>query len=225
MTIVPGENGEEPTKRCSKCGRNRPANLTVFPPSKQTKDGLFGWCRECKRGGDMESHNRHRPARTAAMRARYHANPEPQRAASRARAAADPEANRARATAWYREILPQRRAIRRASARRCYAADPERFREVWRARQALIRKGVNGGRIPVELLTAKLDYYGGMCRWCRTRPATDWDHVKPLGKGGPHLLANLTPACERCNSVKRDVWPLSAWLLRLARLIAEDAAA
>jgi 5-methylcytosine-specific restriction endonuclease McrA len=38
--------------------------------------------------------------------------------------------------------------------------------------------------------------------------AVEWDHVKPLAKGGAHILANLRPACLSCNRSKRDRWPL-----------------
>lgn len=212
-------------KHCPKCGRDLPADTVHFPPSKQRPDGLFGWCRDCKRGGDRQSHADHRETRTRKMRERYQANPEPQRARSREQARANPEANRARATAWNKANRDRRRAIVRAHDARVYATNPEIKRERWRARNALIRKGVNGGQISVELLAGKLDYYGGMCRWCRFRPATDWDHVKPLSKGGAHILANLTPACGPCNGAKHNLWPLKAWLLRLPQIITEAAAA
>lgn len=32
------------------------------------------------------------------------------------------------------------------------------------------------------------------------------DHVKPLAKGGPHILANIRPACVSCNSRKHATW-------------------
>jgi len=202
------------TKHCPKCDRNLPR--TAFGPSKQTKDGLFGWCRECKRGGDRQSHVDHREERTAKMRAYYHADPEPQRARSRARAQANPEENRARATAWNRANLERRNAIARASDARRYLIVPERFREQWRRRNAVLRKGVKATPFTLEQLAAKLDYYGGRCRWCGAE-AECWDHVKPLGKGGPHMLSNLTPACTPCNARKRDLWPLARWLFVLAR--------
>ena len=39
------------------------------------------------------------------------------------------------------------------------------------------------------------------------------DHVKPLSKGGAHILANLRPACKSCNSRKRNRWPVPMELL------------
>jgi hypothetical protein len=59
-----------------------------------------------------------------------------------------------------------------------------------------------------EQLNQKLSMYGGKCWMCRVQPYEAWDHVKPLAKGGAHILANLRPACKTCNSRKIDKWPL-----------------
>ena len=52
-----------------------------------------------------------------------------------------------------------------------------------------------------EQLAARIAYYGNRCWLC---------HVKPLAKGGPHMLSNLRPACSSCNRAKSDKWPLTA---------------
>jgi 5-methylcytosine-specific restriction endonuclease McrA len=52
---------------------------------------------------------------------------------------------------------------------------------------------------------SKLGYWGNLCWMCGAR-ATSLDHVKPLAKGGPHMLANFRPACGRCNSSKSNRW-------------------
>lgn len=56
-------------------------------------------------------------------------------------------------------------------------------------------------------LTARLSMYPGC--WMCGRVADTIDHVKPLSKGGAHMLANLRPACLPCNSRKNDSWPLA----------------
>lgn len=38
-----------------------------------------------------------------------------------------------------------------------------------------------------------------LCHWGCGRPATTADHLKPVARGGTHDLANLVPACGRCN--------------------------
>lgn len=57
-----------------------------------------------------------------------------------------------------------------------------------------------------EQLQQRLSMYGGRC-WICGGPGSDADHVKPLSKGGPHILANLRPACRSCNSRKNAQWP------------------
>lgn len=69
------------------------------------------------------------------------------------------------------------------------------------------RSGVAMDVILPELLAQKLAYYGGKCWICRDRVHQHWDHVKPIAKGGAHILANLRPACARCNMRKSDTWP------------------
>jgi len=200
------------TKHCPKCDED--LLRSEFGPSKRTKDGLFGWCRSCKRRGDLQSHTDHRESRTRKMRERYHTNPEPQRAAVRARAQANPEVNRARATAWNRANQDRRRAIVRASDAKAYALNPERKREAWRRRNAAIKRGCTVYPFTLDQLAMKIAYWGNRCRWCHG-PFEAIDHVKPLILGGPHMLANLTPSCRRCNGMKHDLWPLTSVLALL----------
>lgn len=42
---------------------------------------------------------------------------------------------------------------------------------------------------------------GERCTYCG-EPATTWDHVIPVSKGGPDVPSNLTPVCLRCNTSK-----------------------
>lgn len=88
-----------------------------------------------------------------------------------------------------------------------YAAHPERAAEYQRRRRAqkLMTGIIN---FDPALLTSKLAYWGPRCWMCGGEP-TGWDHVKPLSKGGSHILANLRPACQPCNSGKHNRWPFS----------------
>jgi 5-methylcytosine-specific restriction endonuclease McrA len=54
--------------------------------------------------------------------------------------------------------------------------------------------------------------FGYCCAYCGTKPdRLDPDHVVPLKRGGHNVLSNLLPACNSCNSDKRDLllkeWP------------------
>ncbi len=85
------------------------------------------------------------------------------------------------------------------------AANPERTRL---ADARKMRRRRSAPRVPftMDQLEAKIRYWGGRCWICRD-PWEAIDHVKPLGKGGWHMLANLRPICTPCNSRKRDRWP------------------
>lgn len=49
--------------------------------------------------------------------------------------------------------------------------------------------------------------FGFRCWICgRDDVQLHMDHVKPISKGGAHMLANIRPACKPCNSRKRDAW-------------------
>jgi 5-methylcytosine-specific restriction endonuclease McrA len=56
---------------------------------------------------------------------------------------------------------------------------------------------------------------GGRCAYCQRPPrrSLQMDHVVPLSRGGRHAIGNVVPACEACNSSKRDRL-LADWRLR-----------
>lgn len=57
-------------------------------------------------------------------------------------------------------------------------------------------------------LAEKVAFWGNRCWVC----GGEWnamDHVKPLAKGGAHMLCNLRPICTSCNSAKCDKWPFT----------------
>jgi hypothetical protein len=43
-----------------------------------------------------------------------------------------------------------------------------------------------------------------LCIYCGTDPATRWDHLHPVSKGGDSSPGNLVPACGRCDDSKQD---------------------
>jgi len=77
-------------------------------------------------------------------------------------------------------------------------ADRQRRREALKLTTAVTT-------ISPEMLAAKFAYWGNRCWMCGTT-ASQVDHVKPLTKGGAHILANLRPACISCNSRKHNRW-------------------
>jgi 5-methylcytosine-specific restriction endonuclease McrA len=108
---------------------------------------------------------------------------------------------------WYAK--PGSREKSRQWLREWRIANRDRYLEQKRQRRARELAAAITVFAP-DLLPGKLAYWGYRC-WikgprCTVEPET-WDHVKPLGKCGPHMLANLRPACQSCNSSKGDRWP------------------
>jgi 5-methylcytosine-specific restriction endonuclease McrA len=80
------------------------------------------------------------------------------------------------------------------------------MRDKERARQAKIN-GNAPARVTQSQLAAKYEMYGNKCWMCGADGPMSLDHVKPISKGGPHILANLRPACMPCNRRKSAHWP------------------
>lgn len=188
------------TKRCAKCETIKATE--EFAADSRRADGLFPYCRQCKRAADRRSWARHKARRSAAAKVRYAANPEPAKARSRKRYQQDPARWKAEALAWHR-AHPERHA---EASRRWQQANLDGLvREATRRRYAT-RKGAPSIYFTPERLEERAAYYGHGC-WICTEPMTEWDHVKPLSKGGWHCLSNLRPICRGCNARKRNIWP------------------
>ncbi len=87
-------------------------------------------------------------------------------------------------------------------------ATPNEYR-IWRLhsrmRNRVVRRDVPMVPFTWRELAARLEYLGGTCYVCGG-PGGTLDHVKPLGCGGTHCLANLRIACHDCNTSKASRW-------------------
>lgn len=223
-------------KACQRCREMKP--VADFTKNRSRPDGLAHYCRPCtaadaakryaarpevvrKAARDWYAANRERKLASAAeyRAANAEALAQANREYKAARRASDPEKVRAEHRAWRqqnaehcREYVRLRRAAaperHRAEVAQWTAANREAANEIKRRYKARKRAAAI---VPfsAEQLAAKVAYWGGRCWMCGDSYEAI-DHVKPLAKGGPHLLANLRPACAPCNHRKRDTWPYSA---------------
>lgn len=101
-------------------------------------------------------------------------------------------------------------------ARQWALANPESRRKIQRRGQLLRRarlKAVKVVDFTPEQFEQKMAYYGHSCYLkleCCTGGFDEIEHVKPIAKLGPHMLANLRPACTPCNRRKSGKWPFAA---------------
>lgn len=110
------------------------------------------------------------------------------------------EAESARFKAWYRKNKEHRQNY----AKEWREANREKTRLYNHNREALERAAFSIKFTPEEL-SKKIQYWGDCC-WMCEGPWDSLDHVKPLVKGGSHILANIRPACKSCNSSKSSKW-------------------
>lgn len=194
---------DEPTRACRECKRILP--LSDYYRDKRGPSGYRSNCKDCHKAAVMDR-ARANPEQVRFRQAVYRADPEHRRLARERTAryrAEKPEAVQS-AQQRYRSD-PEHQQLARERARAWRIANPERRAEQAGRRRALQRSSA-ATRIPMALLAAKLAYWGWCCWMCGGEPST-WDHVKPLAKGGAHLLANLRPACGPCNGSKKARWP------------------
>jgi 5-methylcytosine-specific restriction endonuclease McrA len=201
-------------RTCSKCQRTLPLDDDHFFRHATGQGGYRRDCKDCRTAYDKARYQA-KGEQIRAYQAIYRADPEHRRKDRESSAqwrAENPE--RHRAALARNRARPGKQEVANQRSRAWRIANPERKNENERRRSALKRNGT-ATRIPVELLAAKLAYWGGRC-WiagpgCTVEPE-QWDHVKPLSKGGPHLLANLRPACANCNDRKKARWPFAVVL-------------
>jgi 5-methylcytosine-specific restriction endonuclease McrA len=103
----------------------------------------------------------------------------------------------------YREALDM--DVERAHKRAYRRANRDLTRE-WEHRRRAQERGTMVMPLTRAMIDAKVNYWGRKC-WVCSGPFEAIDHVKPLSKGGSHILANLRPICGSCNSKKHSTWP------------------
>jgi 5-methylcytosine-specific restriction endonuclease McrA len=217
------------TKACSKCGAVKPVEAFGLEP--RVKSGRQAQCKTCmsayrrtdKALAQQANYRKATAGRRDAQQAEYRtAHREETRVRNRARYAADPDRHKTRAKIYAAtnpvEVntshaksrnRPEARLAAIERAKRWAADNPEQWKELRRSKEAR-RRGrkyeAAQGRITSAELLSRWDYFGGRC-WICHEPAAVWDHVKPLARGGAHLLSNLRPGCRPCNAHKGARWP------------------
>jgi 5-methylcytosine-specific restriction endonuclease McrA len=197
-------------KACSGCKQVLPT--ACFCRDARSRDGVTSACKDCKNAW-QKHYQQENAAAIQAYQTRYRADPAHRQLAKERTAryrTANPNRVREAMAAW--RAKPENQRLARERTRTWRLENPRRRSEQARRRNALKKSGV-ATFVSLELLDGKLAYWGWRC-WingpgCTVDPES-WDHVKPLTKGGAHMLANLRPACGHCNRRKHDRWPFPA---------------
>jgi len=186
-------------KACARCKAAKPHS--AFTVDRRRPNGLNPYCRECTRHRNRNHYSNNRASESARKATAYRENREQFLARNRRWRGVNRDReretnrryyqmNRHRVAAWHRLYYETNKAAALESCRR---------------RRARQRSATTIAFTP-EQLAAKWEYWGNRC-WTCGGDANATDHVKPLNKGGAHMLCNLRPICRSCNSAKRDKWP------------------
>lgn len=132
-----------------------------------------------------------------------------ERKATRLRVAAWRHANPARAKEIDKASYLRNVGSRR-EAKRAYYQRVRRFRDKTeegrlKGRIKKENRRITGrGTVTKDEWIALCESYDHRCAYCRLKARLTMDHVVALTKGGSHLISNIVPACQSCNSSKGD---------------------
>jgi len=196
-------------KVCTKCLQELPSES--FHKGGRDKDGLQPQCKKCTKGLRRLfyiSHSEEIKERVSYYR---RAHPEKIKASKMAYSLAHKDHIKAKNDEWYaahpeeirayyqtnlQRILAQKVIYRKSAAGKANSAKQHNKR---RARFSNI----------ITTLTAEeweniKKQHKYKCVYCGERKVLAQDHIIPISKGGHHVKENIIPACQSCNSKKRD---------------------
>lgn len=186
---------------CRNCHKQK--EESAFKKRSSSKTGYVSTCKRCAADYSKQYYSEHREERL--VYAQQHRETYPARVSQAKKASySKKKSHYQKANRSWREANQERkseidRLWRLNNPERRYAAEKRR------------RLKITKHHIDPQLLEQKIDYWGRVCWICKVNPYQSLDHVKPLSKGGAHMLCNIRPACSRCNSSKGDKWPIEFW--------------
>lgn len=203
-------------KKCTKCHTVKETTLQNFNKARYGKYGLSAVCKECLHFHYLKTNGKDRrriytdkkwcpSCSLYKLRTDFHKGGRWLKSKCkncRAKENYNPSSNR--------HTPPQIRyenhlAYRKKWYKSKFEENPETFRTYGINRRARLRSA-EGTFTHTQWLN-KLELYGYKCAYCYkdlTLDEATKDHKIPLAKGGTNWIANIVPACFRCNSGKCD---------------------
>ncbi len=126
---------------------------------------------------------------------------------------ANPEV-RQRMIQWRRKYYAEHKESINAKSKAWRAKNRDKRLAAHAKRRALKKAAAITLKGIQAFMTKVLSNPTAICYYCEKRLSTrdiHFDHIVPLGKGGPHSADNLCVSCEYCNCSKHDK-PLSVWI-------------
>lgn len=206
-------------RKCSKCGKEKPATLKYFHRAKFGKYGISSVCKKCSRkyylthvglNKNRRYKDKKKCTRCDKIKPRKEFHWSNKKANIR-----KAKCKQCRSELNYnplsnRNVPLEIRKLRRLKKKRewykeAFLKNPYKFRKYTIQRRVRIKKA--NGFYTNDDWQEKIKYYGSRCVYCGialSLKEITTDHKIPLSKGGSNWLSNLAPACHQCNSGKRD---------------------
>lgn len=216
-------------KKCRKCGDEKPATTEYFHKEKRNADGLYSYCKVCKRQYEMDNADRisrrvkeRRLANLEQSRARtrewYHQNKD--------KRAIYLENNKGRIESYLKEnkekikqrdkeykerhkehIVEYRKWYNATKkevirARRSTPQGLEKSRKYCQKRRSLKRQ--LEATLTPEQWEACVTHFESKCAYCGRARKLEQDHFLPISKGGEYSVNNIVPSCTTCNRQKHN---------------------
>jgi 5-methylcytosine-specific restriction endonuclease McrA len=220
------------TKKCSKCGIEK--DISSFEKRKDSKDGLRGSCKECKKkqpyylsqkrkDGLKKYAQTHKAERNEALKIWREKNREALR-----------EYHRIYMNLRYHKDLEKSREYGKTLAENRNKNRPEYYSNYRKERYLKIkdtlkyklmkkqsefkrRSITNQTKIDADQLTKLIQDSNNTCFWCDCdipKGELHLDHIYPLSKGGENIIYNLVVSCKTCNLKKHAKDP-EQWLSQI----------
>jgi len=173
-------------KHCPCCKETKP--LSAFSKRKGVPTGRQEWCRACVSAWGQV----HREENMARCRKYRERNPDEH-------------------TAYNRQYYLEHRETENARGRKYGKTDKGRAAKRRGGQRRRARAVDLFATLTEDQWQAILGFFGNRCAYCGVADVPlAQEHVVPLSAGGGYEVANIVPACGRCNSSKKNM-SLEEW--------------
>lgn len=180
------------TKRCTKCGEEKPATREFFSPTTRGINGIRAQCKKCCAVQSLAYRNNNlEKARESSLNWNK-SNPQKMRETQKRWRANNPEAKKRSNREWEKKNPEAHTKIRRRAT----------------VKYRALKANAIGDFTSKDIDTLYKSQLG-KCWWCakKLNGVFEIDHRIALSRGGTNWPNNLCLVCKHCNTSKRDKLP------------------
>lgn len=200
-------------KRCSKCEDEFPKTIEYFKNDKNTKDGLYGQCRDCvskrskayreKNNDHIVVYNHQYRKDNKDKRSEYQRKyREENRESYLGKSKLYRIANRDSRNSYNKNYILQNKEYW-AEWHKRYRRENSESSNIKCQRYRAKKRNLPHTLTSDQWVNAKL-YFDNKCSFCDKEVKLTKEHLAPVDNGGEFTRQNIIPSCKSCNSSKRN---------------------